>query len=125
MGKEDSPSSPKKSEDLEKAAASTFGAAAAKASVLVSHQELQMQKACRHLIDVQFKKMELKLQHFQEMEGILDHERKELENERQAFLLDRMKQLQTQTVDTLPAENPVAVAVDTIYDRSPRIRRAS
>lgn len=85
-------SSPTKaSSDLEKAAATAFGAAAAKAHVLANHEELEMQKATRALIEIQLKKMELKLQHFQEMEAILEHERKELEHERHLLYLDRLE----------------------------------
>ncbi|KAJ3275596.1 hypothetical protein HDV01_007599 [Terramyces sp. JEL0728] len=97
-GEKGAPGSPKKSptktapnENLEKAAATAFGAAAAKAAVLATHEELEMQKATRILIETQLKKMELKLQHFQEMEAILEHERKELETERHQFYLDRLE----------------------------------
>jgi SWI/SNF related-matrix-associated actin-dependent regulator of chromatin subfamily C len=97
-------------ENLKKAAATVFAAAAGKAYVIASHQELLMQKACRHLNDVQFKKLELKLQHFQEMEAILEHERKELELERQAFLLERKNHVENFSI----VENvaPPAVPVD-------------
>jgi SWI/SNF related-matrix-associated actin-dependent regulator of chromatin subfamily C len=92
--KQSSPSkiqSPKKDEGVEKAVATVFGSAAAKAYTLATHEELEMQKATRALIETQLKKMELKLQHFQEMEAVLEMERKELEQERHQLYLDRLE----------------------------------
>lgn len=75
---------------LEKAAATAIGSAAAKSSVLATYEELEMQKTTRVLIEVQLKKMELKVQHFQEFEAILEHERKQVESERYKLYLDRL-----------------------------------
>ncbi|KAJ3336092.1 hypothetical protein HDU91_001896, partial [Kappamyces sp. JEL0680] len=44
----------------------------------------------RVLIETQLKKMEIKLQHFQEMESLLDSERRDLEADRHAFYLERL-----------------------------------
>jgi SWI/SNF related-matrix-associated actin-dependent regulator of chromatin subfamily C len=85
------PTSPKKNGGVEKAVATAFGSAAAKAYTLATHEELEMQKATRALIETQLKKMELKLQHFQEMEAVLEMERKELEHERHQLYLDRLE----------------------------------
>jgi SWI/SNF related-matrix-associated actin-dependent regulator of chromatin subfamily C len=94
VGKAGAPNSPTKSptkgSPLEKAASAAFGSAAAKAHVITLNEELEMQKATRILIEVQLKKMELKLAHFQEMEACLEHERKEIERERQALYLERL-----------------------------------
>ncbi|KAJ3256216.1 hypothetical protein HK103_005675 [Boothiomyces macroporosus] len=117
-GEKEAPGSPKKSptktsptkENLEKAAATAFGAAAAKASVLTTHEELEMQKATRILIETQLKKMELKLQHFQELEAILEHERKELEAERHQFYLDRLELKKNGSF--MEGQNQIAHAVE-------------
>ncbi|EGF77752.1 hypothetical protein BATDEDRAFT_2502, partial [Batrachochytrium dendrobatidis JAM81] len=83
---------PKKSSthSLEVAGATALGAAAAKARAIADCDEHEMQRVTRHIIEVQLKKMELKLQHFNELEAILEHERKELERERLKLFLDRL-----------------------------------
>ncbi len=75
---------------LVQAAATALGAAAAKANVLAHHEELEMQKLTRALIEVQMKKMELKLSHFQEMQSLLEAERRDLEGDRLAFYEERL-----------------------------------
>jgi SWI/SNF related-matrix-associated actin-dependent regulator of chromatin subfamily C len=85
------PSSPGKESAVEKAAATALGASAAKSFTLASHEEIEMQKITRVLIETQLKKMELKLNHFQEIEAILDHERQEIEHERHQLYLDRLE----------------------------------
>ncbi|KAJ3280223.1 hypothetical protein HK104_000821 [Borealophlyctis nickersoniae] len=75
---------------LEKAAATALGAAAAKSTVLARHQETEMRDLTMALVHAQMKKMELKLKHFEELEGILEHERKEVERDRQKLYLERL-----------------------------------
>ncbi|KAH6581941.1 hypothetical protein BASA61_008829 [Batrachochytrium salamandrivorans] len=75
---------------FEAAGATALGAAAAKARAIADHDEREMQRVTRHIIETQLKKMELKLQHFNEIEAIMEHERKELERERQSLFLDRL-----------------------------------
>ncbi|KAI8925705.1 SWIRM domain-containing protein [Entophlyctis helioformis] len=75
---------------LERAGATALGAAAAKARAIADFDEREMQRATRHILELQVKKMELKLQHFNELEAILENERKDLERERQKLFLDRL-----------------------------------
>ncbi|KAJ8323818.1 SWI/SNF and RSC complex subunit Ssr2 [Batrachochytrium dendrobatidis] len=99
---------PKKSSthSLEVAGATALGAAAAKARAIADCDEHEMQRVTRHIIEVQLKKMELKLQHFNELEAILEHERKELERERLKLFLDRLALRKTtlHSKDVLPKE---------------------
>jgi SWI/SNF related-matrix-associated actin-dependent regulator of chromatin subfamily C len=75
------PSSPTKS-NLESIGATALASAAVKATVISSSLELEMQKQTRVLIETELKKIQLKLDHFQKLETILDNERKEVERER-------------------------------------------
>jgi SWI/SNF related-matrix-associated actin-dependent regulator of chromatin subfamily C len=90
--KNEAPKSPTKDikDNLNQIGGVAFGAAAGKAQVLASIEELEMQKQTRILIETQLKKMELKLQHFQEMEVLLDKERRDLERDRQRLFNDRL-----------------------------------
>jgi SWI/SNF related-matrix-associated actin-dependent regulator of chromatin subfamily C len=83
-----SPPSPSKS--LEKAAATALGAAAGKAHHLASLEEIEMQKATRVTIELQLRKMELKLSYFQDMEALLETERIELQQARHDFYMERL-----------------------------------
>ncbi|KAL2918324.1 SWI/SNF and RSC complex subunit Ssr2 [Polyrhizophydium stewartii] len=75
---------------LEAAGATALGSAAAKAHSIAQIEEREMQRVTRAIIESQLKKLELKVQHFNELEAILEHERKELERERQKLFLDRL-----------------------------------
>jgi SWI/SNF related-matrix-associated actin-dependent regulator of chromatin subfamily C len=75
---------------VEKAAATALGAAAAKASHLSSLEETEMQKATRVTIELQLRKMEMKLSYFQDLEALLESERLELEKARHEFYLARL-----------------------------------
>jgi SWI/SNF related-matrix-associated actin-dependent regulator of chromatin subfamily C len=104
------PGSPTKSptrqprEDIQKAGATALGAAAAKASHLADLETSEMQSQVSKLISLQMQKMELKLQHFQEMEKILELERKELEMERQQVYLDRLDMKKLEEVKAVDVE---------------------
>lgn len=75
--------------EIARVAATALASAATKAHTLASHEILSMQASTRVLIETQMKKMELKLQYFQEMEALLDIERVELEEARKRFREER------------------------------------
>ena len=77
-------------QNLDKAAATAIGAAAAKSFALAELEEKEMQKITRVLIETQLQKMELKLQHFQELEALLEKEVSEVERERQKLYAERL-----------------------------------
>ncbi|KAI1320348.1 hypothetical protein EDD11_001149 [Mortierella claussenii] len=75
---------------LEKAAAAALGSAAAKAKTLADYEEREIQRLVTVVVEMQLKKLELKLQQFEELEIVLDSEKKELERQRQQLFLDRL-----------------------------------
>ncbi|KAF7631204.1 SWI/SNF complex subunit SMARCC2 [Meloidogyne graminicola] len=88
-------------ENIQIAAATALGAAAAKAKYLAGVEERRMKGLVAQLVETQMKKLELKLKHFEELEQIMDKERETLEaqrqqlvNERQAFHLDQLRYLE-------------------------------
>ncbi|KAI5868621.1 SWIRM-domain-containing protein [Durotheca rogersii] len=62
----------------------------ARAGGLASHEEREMTRLLSAAVNVTLQKMELKLKYFDEMEGILQAERRELERGRQQLFLDRL-----------------------------------
>ncbi|KAF9439150.1 hypothetical protein BGZ76_010743 [Entomortierella beljakovae] len=75
---------------LEKAAAAALGSAAAKAKMLADYEEREIQRLVTVVVEMQLKKLELKLQQFDELESVLDIEKRELERQRQQLYLDRL-----------------------------------
>jgi SWI/SNF related-matrix-associated actin-dependent regulator of chromatin subfamily C len=63
---------------------------AARSGGLASHEEREMTRLLSAAVNVTLQKMELKLKYFDEMEGILQAERRELERGRQQLFLDRL-----------------------------------
>jgi SWI/SNF related-matrix-associated actin-dependent regulator of chromatin subfamily C len=64
--------------------------AAARAGSLATHEEREMTRLVSAAVNVTLQKFELKLQQFNEMESILQAERRELERGRQQLFLDRL-----------------------------------
>jgi len=62
----------------------------ARAGGLASHEEREMTRLVSAAVNVTLEKMELKLKYFNEMESILQAERRELERGRQQLFLDRL-----------------------------------
>ncbi|GAP84863.2 putative SWIRM domain-containing protein [Rosellinia necatrix] len=67
-----------------------LAAMGARAGGLASHEEREMTRLLSAAVNVTLQKMELKLKYFDEMEGILQAERRELERGRQQLFLDRL-----------------------------------
>lgn len=68
----------------------TLGASAARASALASHEEREMTRLVGAAVNVTLQKFEIKLSQFNELEEIIEAERRELEQARQQLFLDRM-----------------------------------
>ncbi|KAI2636982.1 SWIRM-domain-containing protein [Hypomontagnella submonticulosa] len=67
-----------------------LAAMGARAGGLASHEERELTRLLSAAVNVTLQKMELKLKYFDEMEGILQAERRELERGRQQLFLDRL-----------------------------------
>ena len=67
-----------------------LAASAARAGALASHEEREMTRLVSSAVNVTLQKFEVKLQQFNEMEEIIEAERRELEQARQQLFLDRM-----------------------------------
>lgn len=67
-----------------------MGASAARAAALASHEEREMTRLVSAAVNITLQKFEVKLAQFNEMERIIDAERKELDQARQQLFLDRM-----------------------------------
>lgn len=67
-----------------------LAASAARAGALASHEEREMTRLVSAAVNVTLQKFEIKLQQFNEMEEIIEAERRELEQARQQLFLDRM-----------------------------------
>ncbi|KAG0275645.1 hypothetical protein BGZ95_008535 [Linnemannia exigua] len=75
---------------LEKAAAAALGSAAVKAKSLADYEEREIQRLVTVVVEMQLKKLELKLQQFEELENVIDMEKGELERQREQLYLDRL-----------------------------------
>jgi len=67
-----------------------LAATAARSAALASHEEREMTRLVSAAVNVTLQKFELKLQQFNEMEEIIQAERRELERSRQQLFLDRL-----------------------------------
>ncbi|MCO5557868.1 hypothetical protein L7F22_011440 [Adiantum nelumboides] len=82
---------------VEKAASIALGAAAAKAHILATFEEQECQKLVGQVIEAQMRKMEIKMAQFEQLESLLEQERRSLEVARKQLYSDRLnvaKQIQ-------------------------------
>ncbi|CED83904.1 swi snf complex protein [Phaffia rhodozyma] len=79
---------------LQQAASVSLSAAASKASVLASEEERQLQSLVSRLVAAQLKKLELKMAHFEQLEEMVEHERRAVEVARQNVYRERIKVLE-------------------------------
>ncbi|KAK9321411.1 SWIRM domain-containing protein [Lipomyces orientalis] len=75
---------------VKKAASIALGVAAARAHLLATDEEREMSRLVNSLVNMQTRKLELKLAKFEELEQVLEAERRELEQARQQLFLDRL-----------------------------------
>ncbi|KAI9760395.1 MAG: hypothetical protein M4579_001691 [Chaenotheca gracillima] len=68
----------------------SLATSAARAAALASHEEREMTRLVSSAVNLTLQKFELKLQQFNEMESVLQAERRELERGRQQLFLDRL-----------------------------------
>ncbi|KAL4974263.1 hypothetical protein BDW66DRAFT_140403 [Aspergillus desertorum] len=98
-----------------------LGAAAARAGALASHEEREMTRLVSAAVNVSLQKIEIKLQQFNEMEKIIEAERRELELARQQLFLDRLafkkrvKEVQD-TLQNISLKGPGASPNDLLTD---------
>jgi SWI/SNF related-matrix-associated actin-dependent regulator of chromatin subfamily C len=78
------------SEKRESLATIALASSAARAGALASHEEREMTRLVSAAVNVTLQKFEIKLAQFNEMEEIIEAERRELEQTRQQLFLDRM-----------------------------------
>jgi SWI/SNF related-matrix-associated actin-dependent regulator of chromatin subfamily C len=78
------------SEKRESLVTVALGASAARAGALASHEEREMTRLVSAAVNITLQKFDIKLAQFNEMEQIIEAERRELENARQQLFLDRM-----------------------------------
>ena len=75
---------------VERAASVALGAAASKAYVLASFEERECQRLVQQVIEAQLKKMQLKMAQFEELESLLEAERRSIEAGRKQLYVDRL-----------------------------------
>ncbi|KAF9173253.1 hypothetical protein BGX21_008715 [Mortierella sp. AD011] len=90
MKQDEAPTSDTPQSTLEKVGAIALGSAAAKAKTLADNEEREVKRLVTQVVEAQLKKMELKLQQFEELESVLEIEKRELERQRQQLYLDRL-----------------------------------
>jgi SWI/SNF related-matrix-associated actin-dependent regulator of chromatin subfamily C len=76
--------------NLEKAATVAIGAAAAKSHLLAEHTSTDNVRLLNQAINMQLRKIETKLSQFDDLEAILEQERRELERVRQEVYCERL-----------------------------------
>ncbi|KAK9477949.1 hypothetical protein V1514DRAFT_352788 [Lipomyces japonicus] len=76
---------------VKKAASIALGVAAARAHLLATDEEREMSRLVNSLVSMQQRKLELKLAKFNELEQVLEAERRALEQDRQQLFLDRLE----------------------------------
>lgn len=86
--KPDAPAVPRS--EVERAASIALGAAASKAYVLASYEERECQRLVQQVIEAQLKKMQLKMAQFEELETLLESERRSIEAGRKQLYADRL-----------------------------------
>lgn len=98
---------------VERAASVAIGAAAAKAQLLATFEERECQKLVGQVLEAQMKKMEIKMAQFEQLESLLEQERRSLEISRKQLYADRLnvaKQVQmVQELVRKAQSNPVSV----------------
>lgn len=76
--------------NIELAASVAIGSAAAKSHLLAEHQSTENIRLLNQAINMQLRKIETKLTQFDDLEAILEHERRELERTRQDVYCERL-----------------------------------
>ncbi|KAL8293162.1 hypothetical protein RQP46_000856 [Phenoliferia psychrophenolica] len=77
--------------NVERAATAALGAAAAKAHVLALEEDSTLHALVTSVIDAQVRKLELKMAHFDQLESLVEVERRAVEQGKQQLYEDRLK----------------------------------
>ena len=75
---------------VERAAAIALSSAAARASLLADHETERIRGLTTQIIKASMKKLELKMDHFEQLEEVLEHERRNLEVAKQQVMTERL-----------------------------------
>ncbi|KAJ3174927.1 hypothetical protein HDU87_006593 [Geranomyces variabilis] len=75
---------------LQTAAATAIASASVKAHALASHATSELHALTLALIQAQWRKVEAKMSHFEDMEALLERERKDFEREKQRLYAERL-----------------------------------
>jgi SWI/SNF related-matrix-associated actin-dependent regulator of chromatin subfamily C len=87
---------------VQRAASIALGSAAAKASALARHEDARLSQLVSRLVSAQVRKVELKLKMFERMEEMLEAEKRNVEQGRQALFREKIQvQKQLETVEGL------------------------
>ncbi|ORX49036.1 hypothetical protein BCR36DRAFT_354265 [Piromyces finnis] len=90
---------------LQKAAAAALAAAAAKAKVLAVYEEREIRHLVNELIELQLKKLEMKMNQFDKLEIVLEAERNELKKKQKELYAEQValkKQMLSQNIEYKP-----------------------
>ncbi|GAA6057304.1 hypothetical protein JCM3770_001709 [Rhodotorula araucariae] len=79
------------SANLERAALTALGSAAAKAHALALQEDASLHSLVTAVVEAQVRKLDLKLKHFDELEALVEHERRALEVQKQQLYEDRLR----------------------------------
>ncbi|GAA5994935.1 hypothetical protein JCM5350_005668 [Sporobolomyces pararoseus] len=77
--------------NLQKAALVALGSAAAKAHVLALEEDASLHSLVTSIVDAQTRKLDLKLKHFDELESLLEMERRAMEQQKQEMFNEKAK----------------------------------
>lgn len=77
-------------EDLQKASSVALSAAAVKAKVIADFEDREIQRLVNSVVETQIRKIDAKMNQFEELEAIMENEKKEIERQRQQLFLDRL-----------------------------------
>ncbi|GAA5883769.1 hypothetical protein JCM16303_002362 [Sporobolomyces ruberrimus] len=77
--------------NLQKAALVALGSAAAKAHALALEEDASLHSLVTSIVDAQVRKLELKLKHFDELESLLEMERRAMEQQKQEMFNEKVK----------------------------------
>ena len=116
---------------LAKAGTIALAASAARAHALASNEEREMAKLVNAVVNCSLRKLELKLTQFNELEQVLQAERREIEKGRQQLFLDRLSmkkqclQVQEQLQRAMPVGGQegfqIAVQAGQVGGQGPRL----
>ncbi|GAA5889301.1 hypothetical protein JCM6882_000700 [Rhodosporidiobolus microsporus] len=77
--------------NIEKAALTALGSAAAKAHALALEEDASLHSLVTAVVEAQVRKLDIKMKHFDQLETLLEAERRALEEQRQQVQEDRIK----------------------------------